>query len=209
VAPAEDQAFFQNRGGHRFVNPELAGTEFAFVVAGDSPEAEFVLGTVVDVRKILGVEVGLEEQRTVGSEVFQFGSDFVEGVLSLVEVEIDVAVGLAFEFSVEIPGHAIDECGRAGVAFDGCRVFEEIAIAECNAVHPFERRPVLWTMIDAPTIFHQHRFEVVVKGTRRTDVDFDPHCLPAMNLMVKFSVGPAERAGVTDDAEEVDQCAFP
>lgn len=80
-------------------------------------------------------------------------ADTFHGVVGLVEVEVDQAFFLGFDLGGEVPGHAVDERGRFGVLANLWQLFEEVAVAEGDAVHTGKRCPVSGRVADATALF--------------------------------------------------------
>src|SRR5579871_3335472 len=56
-------------------------------------------------------------------------------------------------------------------------------------------------MIDAAALLHFHGQTIDIKHSRMTDVDFDVHGLPTMDLMIQFCIRPSQSTWVSDDAQ--------
>ena len=126
-------------------------------------------------------------------------------MLRLIKMEIDQAPLLHFQFTVEIPSHAVHERNRSGVTANLGQLGQELAVAKGDGMHTVQRLPIARIVIDATPLLHLHGAGIVIKRPRVADVIFDAHRLPAADLVIQLGVRTAQPTWVTDHAQFVDR----
>jgi hypothetical protein len=99
-----------------------------------------------------------------------------------------------FDFTREIPRHAVHERRSPGIFTNDRQILQKFAITKGNAVQAVERSPVPRAMIDAIPLFQPHGAEIGVNYTRVANMDLNAHRLPAANLMVKLRIRASQPA---------------
>ncbi|GIX04969.1 MAG: hypothetical protein KatS3mg114_0838 [Planctomycetaceae bacterium] len=205
VVYSQHYSFLEDRGDHRFVDPELCLVILARVFAGDTRKPELFLRAIVVVGKLVQVEVrsDLEPVEPLVDRL-QFILNLFASMIGLVQEAVDQSPAVHLLFQVEQPRHTVHERGRPGVESDRLQVLQELAVAVGNDVHPFARPPVPRRMDDAAPVLHLHRPQIVIERPGVDQMDLQPQRLPDTDLMIQFRIRASQPGRVPDDAYLLD-----